>query len=200
VTLPRASRILPAHMSELVSYVRKISAELEDALGALTQREFGFFLGAIVAADKIALHGVGREGLMMRAFAMRLFHLGYNVGVVGDMTTPHLGTGDLLILSAGPGYFSTVDGLRAVAQRDGAKVLCLTAQREGKTPRACDGVLVIPAQTMADDRGKKMSSILPMGSLYELAMFVFFETVVLELLRRTGKTLGGARDRHTNLE
>ena len=39
-----------------------------------------------------------------------------------------------------------------------------------------------------------------MGSLYELAMFMIFEIVVLELLRRTGKTLGAARDRHTNLE
>jgi 6-phospho-3-hexuloisomerase len=187
-------------MSELVSYVKKINAELEDALGALNQQEFGSFLDAIGAAGKIALHGVGREGLMMRAFAMQLFHLGYNVGVVGDMTTPHLGTGDLLILSAGPGYFSTVDGLRAVAQRDGAKVLCLTAQREGKTPKGCDSVLVIPAQTMANDQGTKTSSILPMGSSYELAMFVIFEIVVLELLRRTGKTLGDARDRHTNLE
>jgi 6-phospho-3-hexuloisomerase len=187
-------------MSELVSYVKKINAELEDALGALNQQEFGSFLDSIITAGKIALHGVGREGLMMRAFAMRLFHLGYKVSVVGDMTAPHLGAGDLLILSAGPGYFSTVDGLRAVAQRDGAKVLCLTAQRHGKTPEACDSFLVIPAQTMADDRGTKTSSILPMGSLYELAMFAFFEIVVLELLRRTGNSFGAARDRHTNLE
>jgi hypothetical protein len=39
-----------------------------------------------------------------------------------------------------------------------------------------------------------------MGSLYELALFVFNEIVVLELLKRTGKTFGQARDRHTNLE
>jgi 6-phospho-3-hexuloisomerase len=182
-------------MSELVSYVKRINSELEDAIGALNQQDFNSFLDAIATASTIALHGVGREGLMMRAFAMRLFHLGYNVSVAGDM-----GAGDLLILSAGPGYFSTVDGLRAVAQRDGAKVFCLTAQRDGRTPQACDGVLLIPAQTMADDRSAKPSSILPMGSLYELAMFVFSEIVVLELLRRTGKSFGAARDRHTNLE
>lgn len=187
-------------MAELVSYVKRINSELEDTIGALDQQDFGSFLDAVVAAGRIALHGVGREGLMMRAFAMRLFHLGYNVSVVGDMTAPHLGAGDLLILSAGPGYFSTVDGLRVVAQRDGAKVLCLTAQRDGRTPKACDSVLVIPAQTMADDRNAKPTSILPMGSLYELVMFVFFEIAVLELLRRTGKSFGAARDRHTNLE
>lgn len=187
-------------MSEVVGYAKAITAELESALTAVDRRELDSFLDTLGAAGRIALHGVGREGLMMRAFAMRLFHLGHDVSVVGDMTTPHLGTGDLLILSAGPGYFSTVDGLRAVAQRDGARVVCLTAQRDGKTPKACDGVLVIPAQTMADDQGAKPGSILPMGSLYELAMFALFEIIVLELLARTGKSFGAARDRHTNLE
>jgi hypothetical protein len=33
-----------------------------------------------------------------------------------------------------------------------------------------------------------------------MSELVSFEIVVLELLRRTGKTLGAARDRHTTLE
>jgi 6-phospho-3-hexuloisomerase len=79
-------------------------------------------------------------------------------------------------------------------------VICLTATPDGKTPLACDEKLVLPAQTMATDEGSQATSILPMGSLYELAQFVFGEIVVLELLRRTGKTMREARDRHTNLE
>ncbi|HEY5813332.1 MAG TPA: SIS domain-containing protein [Terrimicrobiaceae bacterium] len=187
-------------MTKVIEYVRKIDAELEGILGALDQQELDSFLENIESAKKIALHGVGREGLMMRAFAMRLFHLGYDVSVVGDMTAPYLAAGDLLIISAGPGYFATIDGLRAEAQRDGARVFCLTAQRDGKTPQACDGSLLIPAQTMADDQKTTASSILPMGSLYELAMFALFEIIVLELLKRTGRTFGAARERHTNLE
>jgi 6-phospho-3-hexuloisomerase len=53
---------------------------------------------------------------------------------------------------------------------------------------------------MANDTGGKATSVLPMGSLYELVLFVFSEIVVLELLKRTGRTFGQARDRHTNLE
>ena len=53
---------------------------------------------------------------------------------------------------------------------------------------------------MADDTGGKATSILPMGSVNELVLFVFGEILVLELLKRTGKTFGEARDRHTNLE
>ena len=59
----------------------------------------------IAMAKRIALYGVGREGLQIKGFCMRLFHLGRQAAMVGDMTTPHLGTGDLLIVSAGPGQF-----------------------------------------------------------------------------------------------
>ena len=51
---------------------------------------------AIVGAKKIVVFGCGREGLQMRGFAMRLFHLGRDVAVWGDMTTPAIGPGDLL--------------------------------------------------------------------------------------------------------
>ena len=51
---------------------------------------------------------------------------------------------------------------------------------------------------MADDQARKQLWL--MGSLYELAMLVVFEIIVLEPLRRTGKSFGAARDRHTNLE
>ena len=59
-------------------------------------------LEEILKARRIATYGVGREGLMMKAFCMRLFHLGLDAHVVGDMTTPPLEMGDLLMVSAGP--------------------------------------------------------------------------------------------------
>ena len=95
----------------------------------------------IARARRIALYGVGREGLQIKGFCMRLFHLGRSVAMVGDMTTPHLGAGDLLIVSAGPGYFSTVAALMGVAKRDGARTLVVTAQggrrmRKGGRPDA----------------------------------------------------------------
>jgi 6-phospho-3-hexuloisomerase len=53
---------------------------------------------------------------------------------------------------------------------------------------------------MANDVGAAATSILPMGSLFELAMFLFGELLVLEIVKRTGKTMGEARDHHANLE
>jgi len=187
-------------VNNIKEYSDKINEEVTAVLSKVDLEETKTFLDLIQGARKIALYGGGREGLMIRALAMRLFHLGYEVSVAGDMTAPFLTTGDLLILSVGPGYVSTIDALRSVAQRDGATVVCLTAQPDGKTARAADKIVYLPAQTMADDSESKATSVLPMGSLYELVLFVFNEIVVLELLKRTGKTFGEARDRHTNLE
>jgi 6-phospho-3-hexuloisomerase len=187
-------------MHNLKEERNKIGQEVTAVLSRVDLEQMKSFLDLIQGARKIALYGGGREGLMIRALAMRLFHLGYEVSVVGDMTAPFLTHGDLLILSVGPGYVSTIDALRTVAQRDGATVICLTAQPDGKTARAADKIVYLPAQTMADDKEGQATSLLPMGSLFELVLFVFSEMVVLELLKRTGRTFGQARDRHTNLE
>jgi 6-phospho-3-hexuloisomerase len=187
-------------MNELKEYGDQINKEVTAVLSRVDPEQMKIFLDLIQGARRIALYGGGREGLMIRALAMRLFHLGYEVSVAGDMTAPFLTKGDLLILSVGPGYVATIDALRSVAQRDGATVVCLTAQPDGKTALAADKIVYLPAQTMADDTQGKATSVLPMGSLYELVLFVFNEIAVLELLKRTGKTFGEARDRHTNLE
>jgi 6-phospho-3-hexuloisomerase len=177
-------------------------AALSDAGGVVERLDpaaFEAFARAIAGARRIALHGLGREGLQMKGLAMRLFHLGLDAHVVGDMTTPPVGLGDLLIVSAGPGYFATVDALMKIARDAGAKTAVVTAQPVGGLALAADHVLHIPAQTMADDRGAK-PSILPMGSLFELSMMLVFELLVLRLRDLTGESPETMRARHTNLE
>jgi 6-phospho-3-hexuloisomerase len=176
------------------------NGEVGEVFARLDESQVDRLLVAIEKAKKIACFGAGREGLMMRALAMRLFHLGYNVAVAGDMTAPYLGSGDLLLLSAGTGFFYTGDGMRQAAQAAGAKVFCLTAQPEGRIPRNSDDYLDLPAQTMASDQGQQKTSALPMGSLFELAQFLLGELIVFELMRRNRITADAARARHTNLE
>ncbi len=153
----------------------------------------------ILKARRIACYGVGREGLMMKALCMRLMHLGLDAHVVGDMTTPPVGKGDLLIASAGPGFFSTVMALAGVAREAGARTMLITAQPEGPAPRSADVMIELPAQTMANDRGGP-TSLLPMGSLYEAAQLVFFDLISILLREKTGQSPEQMRARHTNLE
>ncbi len=173
--------------------------DLGEVFSRLPENAADALLDALVAAKATALHGLGREGLQMRGFAMRLFHMGRNVHVVGDMSVPRLGPGDLLFVSIGPGKLRTTETLMQIARDAGARVALITAQPDGPAAKLADVVVHLPAQTMADDQGAR-TSVLPMGSLFETAQMLFFEFAILKLRERVGETAETMRARHTNLE
>jgi 6-phospho-3-hexuloisomerase len=175
-------------LGDLSAVFKRLPADAADPL-----------IESILAAKRIAIYGAGREGLQMRGFAMRLFHLGLDVHIVGDMTTPPLGAGDLLFVSAGPGASNIGDALIDVAHEAGARVAVVSSQADGRTVKRADVAFLIPAQTMASDQGGGVS-VLPMGSLFETAQMLLFEIVVLNLRDRLGETPATMRARHTNLE
>lgn len=173
--------------------------DLSGAVERIDGRDVDRVVSCISNARHVSVFGCGREGLQIRGFAMRLFHLGRSVSVVGDMTTPAISKGDLLLVTAGPGMLSTALALVGVAKTAGAHVLTITAEPEGPVPKMSDETLVLPAQTMAKDHGKN-ASILPMGSVYEGALFVLFEVIILRLKESLKVADEVMRSNHTNLE
>jgi 6-phospho-3-hexuloisomerase len=153
----------------------------------------------ILASRRIILYGTGREGLMVKALTMRLYHLGLDVHYIGDMTTPPGGEGDLFIVAAGPGGSTTVLALLDAAKGEGVRTLAVSAQPQGNAAQRADVFVHLPAQTMADDQGQTVS-VLPMGSLFEIALLIFFDLVVVQLRERLGQSSDEMRARHTNLE
>src|SRR5688572_10610098 len=151
-------------------------------------------------ARQIIVYGCGREALQMKGFAMRLFHLGLPVSVVGDMTTPALREGDVFFASSGPGETATVLTLMKVAHGVRAKNLLVTAQPGARAADLADFVIIVPAQTMADDQGSQRPSVLPMGSVFEGALFLLFEIMVLKLKDMLDISSEAMRARHTNME
>jgi 6-phospho-3-hexuloisomerase len=173
--------------------------ELHDAARLVPDATLDALADEILAAGRISCTANGRELLMLRAFAMRLMHLGLDVHVAGDVTAKPLGPGDLLLVVCGPGKLATMDAMLAVGKAAGARTLVVTAQPDGETSRRADAVVHLPAQTMADD-GAGSDSVLPMGTLFEWLELVFFDAVAIRLRERTGQTLETIRARHTNLE
>ena len=174
-------------------------ADLDGVFAAMPPDALDGLIEEIVKARRIVVFGLGREGLQMRGFAMRLYHMGRDLAVWGDMTAPAVGPGDLLIVSAGPGDLATARALAGIARAAGGRTLLVTAQPKGELAKHVDVVTVIPAQTMANDRGGRLS-VLPMGSLFETAQMIAFELAILELRSRFGETAETMRTRHTNLE
>jgi 6-phospho-3-hexuloisomerase len=186
-------------METLTELAKGALSDLSRVFAALPDDAVDALIEAIVGAKRIVVFGCGREGLQMRGFAMRLFHMGRDVAVWGDMTTPPVGPGDLLIVSAGPGYLATAAVLVDIAHKAGALTALVTAQPGGELAKRVDIVTVIPAQTMADDQGAKLS-VLPMGSLFETAQMIVFELAILKLRPRFHESSETMRPRHTNLE
>ncbi|MBE2276560.1 MAG: SIS domain-containing protein [Rhodobacteraceae bacterium] len=174
--------------------------ELGGVFARLDDSQVDALVERLAGARRIVVFGGGRERLQIMGFAMRMFHMGMGAAVEGDMTTPAVGPGDVFLVTCGPGWISTAEALMQVAKDAGADVLFITAQPKGRCAALADFILHLPAQTMADDQGVAATSVLPMGSLYEGALFVLFEVMVLKLKKRLGVTAEAMRANHTNLE
>src|SRR5699024_5260193 len=74
-------------MTRLPERAPRALDELHDALERIDSDEVRAVVDAIVRARGIHVIGVGREGLMARAFTMRLMHAGRSAHWVWDDTT-----------------------------------------------------------------------------------------------------------------
>ncbi|GAB4822832.1 hypothetical protein N2152v2_009878 [Parachlorella kessleri] len=161
----------------------------------------------------------------MKGLAMRLYHIGLQAFAVGEMCAAAVRPGSVLLVSAGPGFFSMVAALAREAQKAGAKVVaftsvpaaelhvpadlvvqipatCLPAAAPGEMADACSThhhVSVASSSSQVEGTGRG-SSALPMGSSYELALQLFCDVICRLLQRELGVSEADMRQRHTNLE
>lgn len=172
--------------------------ELAPAVRSVDEAQLDAVAKEILGSGVVVCHGVGREGIVMRGLTMRLFHAGVDAHSLGDMTTPAVGDGDLLILSIGPGRLRSVETFGQIAKDAGARVLVFTAQ-PGLLPEGlADHTVAIEAQTMASDGGSQ--AVLPMGSAFEVALFVLVDLITNRVRAGRSESPEEMRARHTNLE
>jgi len=183
---------------EGISQYHAALAELGGVFDRLDDAQVVAVVERLAVARRIVVFGAGRERLQIMGLAMRLGHMGLAASVVGEMVTPAVGPGDVFLAVCGPGWLSTAEALMGVAKAAGAEVIVISALASPRVAPLADMVLQLPAQTMADDRGG--ASVLPMGSLFEGALFVLFEVMVLRLMAALAITAEDMRARHTNLE
>lgn len=183
------------------SYQDKVSMAMAEIAEVLNQTEEVMatqFAEAILHADRVITYGLGREGLMLRAFTMRLMHLGIDAHVAGDVTAKPVGSRGLTIVCAGPGDLHMAETIVSLAKEAGSRTAVITAQPGGSVPALADMVVTIPAQTMANDAASE--SILPMGTAFEIALLIYLDLVAIRLREMTGQTMEDLRARHFNLE
>ena len=83
---------------------RRVCRDLEKVFERVDPDQLELLSRELLAARRIVCYGVGREGLMMEAIAMRLMHAGFKSYVVGEMVTPPvLGRGTSFSRALDPG-------------------------------------------------------------------------------------------------
>lgn len=176
-----------------------ILAEVSDVAGRVESTQLEGMVDAILRARRIFVSGAGRSGLMIRALANRLMHLGLTVSVIGEISAPHTQPGDLLLVGSGSGETASLVSQARAAKAAGMDVALLTANADSTLAGLATSVVVLPAQTKqsADDGAV---SVQPMGSTFEQASLIVYDALVLELMRRSGETAESMKNRHADLE
>ncbi|WP_337100755.1 6-phospho-3-hexuloisomerase [Paenibacillus sp. YIM B09110] len=180
-------------------YSAAIAAELKQALAGVSEAEVERLVDAIAQAGRVFVAGAGRSGLMMRAFAMRLMHLGLDAYVVGETVTRSLAKGDLLIIGTGSGETKSLVPMAEKARSLGAVVAAFTISPASTIGRLADvAVLLSGAPKDRSDGGGVTAQ--PMGSLFEQTLLVLGDAVILRLMEKLGLDGKAMYGNHANLE
>ncbi len=145
------------------------------------ERMLEALLNVRTEGKKALVVGAGRSGLVGKAFAMRLMHLGLNVYVMGESITPAIGDGDLVIVISGSGGGALSITSANMAKRLGALVLAVTSYPDSALGRTADFVVVVPGREVIAREEEYHSrqllgehaSLAPMGTLFEDSCTVF---------------------------
>lgn len=157
---------------------------------------------------KILVMGAGRSGLVGRAFAMRLLHLGYNAYVLGDTIVPAIGEKDIAIAISGSGRTRLILTAAEAAKEAKAKLVAITSYPDSPLAKIADIVVEVPGRTKystnEDYFARQILGITeplaPLGTLFEDTTQIFLDGIVAELMRRLNKKEEDLRMIHANIE
>jgi 6-phospho-3-hexuloisomerase len=184
---------------DTLSYAQLIIEELQRSVSQLDHNETERMAELLLQSNKIFVAGAGRSGLMGRAFAMRLMHVGKEAYVVGETITPGIEPGDVLVLGSGSGETKGLISMAEKASGVGAEVIAVTITPDSTIARLASYTVKLPGSPK-DQVSGSYNTIQPMASLFEQTMLVFYDAVILRLMEKTGQTTKMMFGKHANLE
>jgi 6-phospho 3-hexuloisomerase len=195
-------------MKLLKEAMLSIAGHVESVANSLSDQEVEEFISVLQDADKIFIYGAGRSGLVAKAFAMRLMHLGFNVYVIGEIITPAISKDDLLITISGSGETTSVVAAADIAKKAGAKVVLITTYPKSTLGKKADLCVIVKGRTkLKGDKNFLLRqikgehySLAPLGTLFEVAVLIFLDGLVAELMVTLGKSEDDLRTRHATIE
>jgi 3-hexulose-6-phosphate synthase/6-phospho-3-hexuloisomerase len=188
-------------MDEILNHLRVASKKLNVA-------QVNSFIKTLLGARRVFVVGAGRSGLVVRAFAMRLMHLDFDVYVVGETITPAIRVGDLLVAVSGSGETDMIVQAARIAKKVGAKIIAVTSYGKSSLAKLSDLIIILPgrkkvAKTPAFVRRElagEYASLTPLGTLFEVTALVFLDSVIASLMVKLGRKEEEMKARHATIE
>ncbi|MGB7788230.1 6-phospho-3-hexuloisomerase [Methanoregula sp.] len=187
-----------------------MASKIRAIANTISDEDVEKLLAELLKAKRIYVIGAGRSGLVAKAFAMRLMHLGLQAYVVGETITPALNTGDVMVIFSGSGRTKTVADIAETAKDLGAHLCLITSNKESRIGKISDCIVIIEHQRdeVEDDalefEIRQMmgdhKSFAPLGTLFETASMIFGDAVISRLMEITKTDENALKNRHTNIE
>ncbi len=184
---------------ETKAFISKIINELDVVKESLQEEDCAKLIAAVQSSKKVFCYGLGRAGFSMKAFTMRLMHMGKEVYFLTETITPNFGAGDLFIVSSASGETAQLIALAKKARQLGGKVAVLTTNRQSTITEFCD----VTVQINAPSKNQKQSSFCssqPMASLYEQALLIISDALIMKMASESGSPEEELFRRHATLE
>ncbi|MDR6690343.1 6-phospho-3-hexuloisomerase [Microbacterium sp. 1154] len=184
----------------VASSLSRIAEEVASVVDRLASEpgDLDRVLDVLTGADRVFVVGAGRSGLALRMTAMRLMHLGLEVHVVGETTTPAIRAQDALLTASGSGTTGGIIRAAETAADVGARIVAITTAPDSPLARAADALVTVPAATKLDRSGAASAQYA--GSLFEQAVVLVGDAIFDALWHRSGATADELWPRHANLE
>lgn len=187
-----------------------VLASLSRMLRAVDPSDTKRLVQDILAAPVVHLAGAGRSGLVVRAFAVRLTHLGLRAHVSGDATAPALREEELLVVCSGTGRAATPTLAAERALKEGGRLVVLTSAVMSPLARlAHHKILLHPVLPARREGGSQQpppgvpdpaSVMQPVRTLFEQACMLYLDGVVTRLMESTGQKAEDLEARLHNLD
>lgn len=180
--------------------IESIAKEVSDCLAKVSRDEVEHAVTLLDGATRVFVAGAGRSALGVRGFGMRLMHLGLTTYVVGETTTPGIGSGDVLVIGSGSGRTASLLSSAKKARALGASLLLVTIDPSSPIGQLADFVIRVPAPSPKASGGGESSSVQPMGSLFEQSLFILLDALIVMLMEKREINAADMFGRHANLE
>ena len=184
----------------MIPPVSAVADELSRTLTAISPAQMEQLADAILKAKRVFVAGAGRWGMMARCFVMRLMHMGLQAYMVGEVVTPGIAAGDLLLIASGSGETASLACMAKKAKQLGASTATVTIYPASTIGAMSDSVVSIHAPTSKSDIDTGFRSVQPMGSLFEQSLLICLDYIILILMEKTQITAEQMFARHANLE